>query len=616
MPVAAYQGTFHFVNKDASNLNKRDAEEAFSISSHVTNKYYRWAKNNRHIGGSRDVLLSRNPHGLGFREAQPDSSDTDNDSYVGSSNDEATIRMICWQLGSGTNPSGGGSASPRGSPEPIPQICSDDEQDDQYFRPELWPAGMMREESPVLPKQPDWDAPDWAACPRFQKEALDIFRGFCLSFSSINTPGNVSRQSMDLSWRRKANNLVTDKKCLHGWYASVLTLKAYFMQPECYNFLYPMALKHQNRSLMLLREHIRLDPQPSESLIMCIWNIANMAFYSGDLESNVAHASALWEIVDGLGGVDKLSPDTRAQVILADNGHSRFTLTRPRLDYARFDPGSFQQQPGFEQYGFLLSDADFQRWDETFLLPEDEISDSLENYVNMHRELMAAHALIGRLLCERKGESAVDAIIGWLHRRRAALSSWTMGLYCDIVETITPRTRMSRAVRRQLQACICLAVSYAMSFVYGFTLPLQKWLLYIPVQHLRPQIEILLSYMAKRGTLPSTRAASSSRSSFSKTPPPPFAMSHHESLLFLFFVGACAEQVSDEAGKRPQLLMDRKWHSTRFCEMSRILGLRTWKEAQRILKRFVYGDGHVLDRFVEGLFEQRAELCRGGSVLG
>ncbi|KIW32713.1 uncharacterized protein PV07_04241 [Cladophialophora immunda] len=615
MPVAAYRGTFHFVNKDASNLNKRDAEEAFSISSHVTNKYYRWAKSNRHVGASRGTSLSRNPNIVGFPDAHLDSRDADNDSYVGSLNDEASIRMICWQLGSGTNPSTRGSASPPGSPESADQICSDSETDDQYFRPELWPGRVIREESPMIPKQPDWDAPDWAACPRFQKEALEIFRGFLLSFSSINTPSNVSRRSMELGWRQRANDLVTDKKCLHGWYASVLTLKAHFMQPECYNFLYPMALKHQNRSLLLLREHIRQDSRPSESLIMCIWCIATMAFYSGDLEANMAHASALWEVVDGLGGVDKLSPDTRAQVILADNGHSRFTLTRPRLDYTFFDPGSFQQQPEFEQYGDLLSDTEFQRWDETFLLPEDEISNNLESYVNMHREFMAAHGLISKLLCERKGEHAVDVIFSWLHRRRAALSSWTMSLYCDIIETITPRTRVSRAVRRQLQACMCLAVSYAMSFVYGFTLPLQKWLLYIPVQHLRPQIEILLRYMAKRGTLPSTRPASSSIPSFSRMPTPPFAISHHEPLLFLFFVGACAEQVSDEAGKRPELLLDRKWHSTRFCEMSRILGLRTWKEAQRILKRFVYGDGHVMDRFVEGLFEQRAELCRGESVF-
>ncbi|KIY00722.1 uncharacterized protein Z520_03387 [Fonsecaea multimorphosa CBS 102226] len=613
MPVSPYRGTFHFVNKDASNLNKRDAEEAFSISSHVTNKYYRWAKNHRHVGGSRDPSLSRISKVVGFADACPDSRDADNDSYAGSFNEEVSVRMICWQLGSGTNPSTRGSASPPGSPESTDQMNSDSEGDNPYFRPELWPSRMMREESPMTPKNADWDAPDWAACPHFQKEALQIFRGFFLSFSSLNTASNASRQSIELGWRNSASNLVSDKKCLHGWYASVLTLKAHFMQPECYNFLYPMALKHQNRSLMLLREHIRQDLRPSESLIMCIWCIANIAFYTGDLEANVAHSSALWEIVDGLGGMEKLSPETRAQVILADNGHSRFTLTRPRLDYALFDPGSFQQQPEFEHYDSLLAETEFQRWDETFLLPEDEISENLENYVNMHREFMAAHTLISRVICERNGEHSVDAIFSWLHRRRAALSSWTMSLYCDIVETITPRTRISRAVRRQLQACLCLAVSYAMSFVYGFTLPLQKWLLYIPVQHLRPQIEILLSYMAKRGTLPSTRVAPSSKSTI---PPPPSALSHHEPLLFLFFVGACAEQVSDEAGKRPQLLVDPKWHSTRFCEMSRILGLRTWKEAQRILKRFVYGDGTVMDRFVEGLFEQRNELGRGESVLG
>ncbi|KIW81234.1 hypothetical protein Z517_04259 [Fonsecaea pedrosoi CBS 271.37] len=602
MPVAAYRGTFHFVNKDASNLNKRNAEEAFSISSHVTNKYYRWVKSNLHDGSLSNAVF-------------PDASlrDADNDRHVGSYSEEPSIQMICWQLGSATSTSRHDAANRRSSPEPTDHMCLESDSDDEYFRPELWPERLAREETPTLPRQADWDAPDWAACPHFQKEALEIYRNFFLSFSGMGPPGNSSRHSMQLGWRKRANKLVTDKKCLHGWYASVLTLKAHFMQPECYQFLFPMALKHQNRSLMLLREHIRQDTQPSESLIMCIWCVANTAFYSGNLEANAAHASAMWEIVDSLGGVDKLSPDTQAQVILADNGHSRFTLTRPHLDRTRFDPGSFRAQSGFAEYGSLLSEAEFQRWDETFLLPNDEISANLESYVHMHREFMAAQGLISRSLFEGKGEQAINTMLSWIYRRRAALSSWTMSLYCDIVETITPRTRISRAVRRQLQACICLAVSYAMSFVYGFTLPLRKWLLYIPVQHLRPQLEILLSYMAKRGTLPATRANSSSMSSFSSAP---LAISHHESLLFLFFVGACAEQVSDEAGKRPELLIDRKWHSTRFCEMSRVLGLRTWKEAQRILKRFAYGDGRVMDRFVEGLFEQRAELCRGGSIFG
>ncbi|KIX02670.1 uncharacterized protein Z518_08612 [Rhinocladiella mackenziei CBS 650.93] len=66
----------------------------------------------------------------------------------------------------------------------------------------------------------------------------------------------------------------------------------------------PMALKHQNKSLMLLRAQILQDMRPSESVIMCIWYIANQAFYSDDLETNISHhEQAVSRFVNELGGI-------------------------------------------------------------------------------------------------------------------------------------------------------------------------------------------------------------------------------------------------------------------------------------------------------------------------
>jgi len=174
----------------------------------------------------------------------------------------------------------------------------------------------------------------------------------------------------------------------------------------------------------------------------------------------------------------------------------------------------------------------------------------------------------------------------------------------------SPRRREPRELcagnSKHACAWLCLTPCF---FIYGFTLPLQKWLLYIPVQHLRPQVEILLDYMTKRGMLPTSNPNLAARSIA------PW-VSHHEPLLFFFFVGACAEQVSDEAGKRPELLVDARWHSTRFIEVAHLLGLRTWKEAQRVLKRFVYQEG-VMGRFVEGLFAEPnpIQVSLRGSLL-
>lgn len=42
-----YTGSFHFVNKDASNLRRRDAKEAFAIGSHVNGRYSKFMRANR-----------------------------------------------------------------------------------------------------------------------------------------------------------------------------------------------------------------------------------------------------------------------------------------------------------------------------------------------------------------------------------------------------------------------------------------------------------------------------------------------------------------------------------------------------------------------------------------
>ena len=42
--------------------------------------------------------------------------------------------------------------------------------------------------------------------------------------------------------------------------------------------------------------------------------------------------------------------------------------------------------------------------------------------------------------------------------------------------------------------------------------------------------------------------------------------------------------------------------------MTNVLGLRTWREAKKILQRFLYRDGEVFDRFVEGLLQMREDM--------
>ncbi|RVX66698.1 hypothetical protein B0A52_09511 [Exophiala mesophila] len=623
--VAPYKGSFHFVVKNASNLNVRDAEEAFSISSHVTNKYYRWAKRNKSstpprsftdshgdspsVGGggssstststSTSNSTSNSPEGSASMSREKSSTTSSTKSHAKRA---PAMQTMCWQLGSGTikarrQQCNTGSLS--SSPEPT---CKDDltvppeeEDDSDEYEDEFRYQLIQCHLDPAKPSA--YIKP----CGQLQRLAYHGLQDIFMSTAYTPSRNALKLQLATQRVQQHIKDFSGDDKCMHGWYAAVITMRAHFVDPRDYTRLWPMALMHQNRSLTLLREELLSGRGPSEAVLMCIWAICCVGFFSGEMAQNLQHGVAVRMFVDDLGGLSKLSHLARTYIISGDYINAKFTLTRPYYHHSLFDPGDFRSQPGFAQWTLPhVRDFDlhFQRWDEAFLIANDDLSDQLSHYVNMHREYLAAATLAEKMYEENQEESA-DEILEWLHKRHAALCSWSMSLYCDLTESIGPETRISRTVRRQLQACITLAVACSHCFIMGFNSTRAKWLLFIPVQHLQPQLEILLDHMSKRGLNPTF-------------PSKPHGISHHESLLWLFFVGACAEQVSDEAGKRP--VSDPVWHSTRFVDMTQLLGLRTWREAQKILKRFLYQES-VMDRFVEGLFEQKTDLLRFGSPL-
>ena len=499
--MAGYRGSFYFVNKDCSNLTRKDANEAFRINSHVANKYCQWVKGNRnkHPSGSdhqqdQAVAVQRSYKSRYVPGFGPAFFVAEGEAHLDVSTTDINRQTICWQLGSCSKGIAQELEAPHNSTDPLDQPVAAEHNDEQFLNLDLWPTESASTGCPSLPKTFDFSAPDWAACPRFQREALAHFRGYLSFFQPYNykiaNQANSSG-SLEAAWHKRAIDLVTDRKSLHGWYASVLSLKALYLQPEHFTFIYPMALKHQNKSLTLLREYICDNSGSSAGLLSCIWYIGSAAFYQGDFAAMLSHVAAMWEIIGELGGFDSLDSDLQQHVILADNSISRFTLARPHLHRSDFDPGALENQPDLEQIYLLLSTTGFpfHRWDASFLLPEDALSVDLEDYVMAHREFVAAHILASGLQSETEQDNA-DILFYWLHRRRLALASWTMTLFCDITETMATHTRLSRRIRRQLQACLCLAFSYATSFIYGYNRPVHGWLLYIPIQHLRPQIVI------------------------------------------------------------------------------------------------------------------------------
>lgn len=154
--------------------------------------------------------------------------------------------------------------------------------------------------------------------------------------------------------------------------------------------------------------------------------------------------------MDDLGGLSALSSFAQAHVIHRDIDHAQFTLTRPYYHYSLFNPGSFGEQPGFDKFMPLvhLSNVDFRRWDQEFIIDNDELSNQVSHLLSMHREFLVAFVLAEKFY-EGKREREADEIFEWMYKRRWALSSWSMSLYCDLAESIS-LTTSSLAVRRQL----------------------------------------------------------------------------------------------------------------------------------------------------------------------
>ena len=379
----------------------------------------------------------------------------------------------------------------------------------------------------------------------------------------------------------------TTRTELNAWFASALTVKAKFFQPEDQSEIWPQALEHQSKALAGLRERLQSNQPYSERILLTIWSIATVNFYMGDWESNRVHYQAINRIVESMGGLDALSPLTRLHVIIGDIVNANANLERPVYDLMKYDPGPWSEQLAAAEHDDLLpiDHTHFARWDEAFLSSDDALSTDVSGYLNSQREFVAVHMMTKRMPADRWQQR--DEILEWLHSRRMALRALCMEVWCELEDSISqmPATKSSLVVRRRMQQSVTLAANWLVWFTMNYENDiLPKWLIYIPFPNLRKSLQTLLDIMAARGK-----------------------MYNLEVLLWLAFVGASAEEASIHAVVRPG--MDEGWFAKMFKTLAGRLKLRTWREAKKVLKRFVY-DELVLDRFAESLFVKKDDIGR------
>ena len=286
-----------------------------------------------------------------------------------------------------------------------------------------------------------------------------------------------------------------------------------------------------------------------------------------------------------MGGLQALSSLTRLHVIVGDITNANCNLVRPVYDFRKYDPGPWSKQSLAANHDDLLpiDPTHFARWDEAFLNSEDPLSANVSDYLNHQREFVAVQVMTKIMPADRYEQR--DEILEWLHSRRMALRAMCVEVWCDLEDSTSQAqgTKSSLVVRRRMQQSVTLAANWLVWFTMNYENDvLPKWLIHIPFPNLRKSFQDLLDLMATRGRL--------------------FNL---EVLLWLAFVGASAEEASLHAGVRPG--MDEGWFTERFVTLAGSLKLRTWREAKKVLKRFVYDD-LVLDRFAESLFAKRDDI--------
>ena len=166
--------------------------------------------------------------------------------------------------------------------------------------------------------------------------------------------------------------------------------------------------------------------------------------------------------------------------------------------------------------------------------------------------------------------------------------------WCDLRDSIGNNSRADRFARSEADEQILQDRLHQALVLGAFCLDsmqihhkrchataLPMWLIYLPIPQLRKALHTVLETMTSRGTL-----------------------SHPEALLWLFYVGACAEEIARTMGVAfwpdDLELTCQDW----FVDVVERLGLSDLDRIKEILKDFVYEDCFG-DTYLEVLLQRR-----------
>ncbi|KAK5064551.1 hypothetical protein LTR84_000384 [Exophiala bonariae] len=637
----AYTGPFLFVNKNATNLRTRQRDEVFAVRSHAMQIARRSRKQNKEdpvqpMHENMPEEVDQAQHGeIEGPEQRPSTRRTERRA-IGQG--QSVSRTQAWRSQRPSTAQPHPTTSRRTSSQLQPGGISSATRDqaDATAATSLSQilASITRHAVGSAPSTPLGSGPS----DPFSAAALPIsaFFNSLLQFWRLGYMANLWPAAVYMDPSHEVPQLVDgwirdvvtpNPAMLHGLFAGTLSfITSYLPASEATPVLWARGMHHHGKCLEFTRSRLTMPNVNGEEALGMIHQSTTFSFHCGDFDASSVHRVASARILDTLeNGLDSVHPVLKSLLIICDTLIAMHKPKRPSLDIESWTPGSWHDEDMLRPYDdeFDFDPSDYSQSDRQVLLFREQIYDSetgdiaiqVQGMINLQREALCACEIAARLTIS-EGVASADPIYHWLAFRHYALASRCANLYMDMVENEPePHTApLPEHLQSVFPSCILLATSYTFQLIMRCSMG--GWSLsYIPFHHLRNRLTLMMTLMGEGRRMQLQE------------------MMHipTETLLFLFFGGAVAEEIMEqhvrsspvESGQyaaisstaAPANLLHLRWFSVHFCMVLQRLGITDWEAAKHMLTKFVY-DERTMDGHVQVLVAKRSEFLGVLSVGG
>ena len=561
-------GRLLFVNKNATNLQRRTREEKYIIKSHVRAKRTEAQTTTKSAAQIKSVTIHRQGHLTpislnGENQVQSD--------IAGATSEDSSQDRDFWS--GERQPQGNVDLDPRVASSPLTAASARE-------LPLISPTTMMGKGN---------TDPFATTTLPLNAERIDLIKVWESIYLRSAWPVAASDKSRSIpigEFMELTRDSFSDDMRLNSVFAMASVCKSLALPPsKSRKKVFAQGLDYQSKALTSIRGRLA-SPGNVEHVILAIWLVSGVSFYTQDIPACTAHAQYMNNLVENAGGLQMLS--TSACKLLLHGALARSYLDLEPFPYTSLDvdPGDFESQTWSPDYDIRGATQKYfhKMWYERSPKPIQPFpSEVVQNTI----EFLAAKALADDHAKAKPGGG--DVIYKWLYlrgmalvepcllqiRRLDKLSSEPSVCYMNQSLTdadIRAEQLVIYALKASLYATLylCLRLFYQPN-IGSITIEL-------PFRHLRPLVNRVFEHMFARGHL-----------------------SHLSHLLWVLFIGCCIEETQLD------LPVEGRWHSIRFIEVARRLGLSDTEDAKWVLRKYIYREDES-EKYLTGVWDKMREL--------